>query len=150
MGYSIQLNATPGSTIRPGATMNDLPRGGMYAVYKSNRSLADSDLEYYVTFNYAWYFYQTFEGGNGLKGLNGKTTDEALPILEAAREKIAVMEDTERKTGKVLSETWGKGLDYDDKSTNYWDISAKNAGNAVDDLMDFCRMAPGYSFRIFS
>ena len=151
MGYNIQLNRVNDSArIREGAMVSDLPRGAMFAVYESDRPLTDGDLEFHCTFNYAWYFYQTFEGGDGMKGLNGKTTDEAMPILEAARKKIAVMEDTERKTGKVLSETWGKGCDFDDKSDNYWAVSAKNAGKAVDKLMDFCKLAPGYTFTVFA
>ncbi len=150
MGYNILLNSVPGCSIRPGATIADLPRSGQFAIYEYNRPLTNDDLELYCTFNYSWYFYQTFEGGEGLKSLNGKTTTEALPILEAVRKKIAVMEDTERKTGKVLSETWGAGSDYDDSSTNYWDVSAKNAGKAVEKLIEFCKLAPGYKFRIFS
>ena len=150
MGYDIHLNSVPGASIRPGATVADLPRGGQFALYESNRPLTDDDLEFYCTFNYSWYFYNTFEGGNGLKGLDGKTTTEALPILEAARVKIAAMEDTERNTGKVLSETWGRGSDYDDSSADYWAVSAKNAGKAVESLIEFCKLAPGYRFSIFA
>ncbi len=150
MGYNITLCKTDEKArIRPGATFADLPRGGQYMVVSENRELTDGDLDFYCTFNWSWYFYQTFAGGNGLKGLNGKLGREAIPILEEALPKIAAMEETERKTGKVLSEYWGKGAAYDPEDTNYWTVSARNAAKAVENMIAFCKLAPDYSLRIF-
>ena len=151
MGYDIRLDFdTPNARIRDGATVADLPRGGQYAVYMDGAApITANDLYLHITFNYSWYYYETIEGGNGLKELIGKTTTEALPILKAAREKIVPMIDEERRTGKVLSQTWGKGSDYDDTSTDYWKTSAKNAVRALDSFIELCEIAPDCGISIY-
>lgn len=149
MGYDIRLyKDSPDAHIKKGATVDDLPRGGQYAIYSSEKKLDDDDLYLYITFNYSWYYYQTLP--EGLRGLSSKTTTEVLPLLLDARDKILKIVETERSTGYVLSETWGKGSVYDDTDDNYWSVSAKNAVKALDSLIQLCDLAPGYTIRIFA
>ena len=47
----------------------------------------------------------------------------------------------------MLSESWGKGKDYDPTSTNYWSANAKNAKKAVEGLINLCLVAPTFTFQ---
>ena len=147
MGYDINFTLGTTGRIAEGATRRDLPRGGQYKIpHDLNAPLHEDDLYLYVTFNYSWYFYQTMDGG--LPGLEGKTTTEILPVLAEARDRIAGMVEEERRTGVVLSQTWGKGSPYSDDDTNYWSVSARNALCALDALAAICRLAPGATMSI--
>lgn len=149
MGYDIRLSFNlPTAHIQKGSTFADLPRGGQYAVSDPTAPITESDLYLYITFNYSWYFSKALENDDGIKRLIGKTTTEAIPLLKSAYEKIMPMIEEERGTGKVLSQTWGKGSDYDESNTSYWCVSAKNAAKAINDLITLCELAPDATINI--
>ena len=72
---------------------------------------------------------------------------DARKLLEAAIPKLNDMIEKETRTGKVLSKSWGKGKEYDPASTNYWDVSARNAKKAVEGLINLCLIAPTFTFQ---
>ena len=145
MGYDISL-VRGKSKAKLSAKMKDIPLGGQFAISDQNRDVQDDDLNFYITYNYAWYLYQTIDKKDGVRFIYGKKAKDVLPVLEAALPKLDRMIRKEQKTGKVLSQTWGKGNDYDDNSTDYWAISAKNAKKAVEGLIALAKLAPFFTF----
>jgi hypothetical protein len=138
MSYDVRLVKPEGyAGEEPKYDSSDIPMGGTYCP-------GGTDLWFNITFNYSWYFYQTLPEDMGLKWLGGKKAKDVIPALEASLEKIREMEQVELKTGKVLSETWGKGSDFDPSNTDYWAVSARNAAKAIEGLIRLCKIAPDY------
>ena len=144
MGYSIWLNRGD-SKSELKAKFGDVPKGGQYRLGDDDEDVSEGDLELYVTYNYSWYFYETIDKDRGIRSVFGMRAGEAADKLEEALPKLDEMIAEEKRTGKVLSETWGAGEDYDDESTDYWAVSAKNAKKAVEALIDLCRLAPDFT-----
>lgn len=145
MGYDISL-VRGKSKAKLNGKLNDVPLGGQFALGDPERQLLENDLNFYVTYNYAWYLYQTLDSKQGLRIIYGKKGKDAIKILEKALPKLDKMIAKEKKTKKVLSETWGAGNDYDDNSTDYWAVSAKNAKMAVEGLIALAKLAPYFTF----
>ena len=144
MGYNIWLNRGDSkSEIK--AKFGDVPKGGQYRLGDDDEDVSDGDLELYVTYNYSWYFYEAIDKDHGVRSVYGMKAGEAADRLEKALPKLDEMIAEEKRTGKVLSETWGVGEDYDDESTDYWAVSAKNAEKAVEALISLCRLAPDFT-----
>lgn len=146
MGHSIRMERGK-SRAKIIAKFGDIPKGGNYRMGDADENVTESDLFFCVTYNYAWYFYQTIDKEKGICAIYGMKGRDARKLLEKAIPKLNDMIEKERRTGKVLSQIWGKGKDYDDASTNYWDVSAKNAKKAVEGLINLCLIAPTFTFQ---
>lgn len=146
MSYAITLERNGSrSKIKP-VKIVDLPIGGTYMLAPSDSAMVtEYDLYFNITWNYSWYFYKTL-GKDGIRFIYGKRAKDVIPTLEAALPKLDKMIEKERKTGVVLSQTWGKGNKYKENDTNYWSISAKNAKKALENLITFGKIAPYFTF----
>ena len=72
-----------------------------------------------ITYNYAKYYYQHIDEGEGIRFLYGKTGAETIPILE----------DTIEKLGN-------------DVSDDYWEATEGNAKRALYQLLSIAKMRP--------
>ena len=144
MGYDISLKRGHSRAKFNKVNAKDLPKGGQFALLSGD--LREEDLTFYVTYNYSWYLYETIDKRKGLRFIYGMKGKDAIKILEKALPKLDKMIAKEQKTKKVLSETWGAGNDYDDNSTDYWAVSAKNAKKAVEGLIALAKLAPYFTF----
>ena len=144
MGYDISLVRGHSRAKFKKVNSKDLPKGGQFALLSGY--INEDDLNFYVTYNYAWYLYHTLDKKQGLRVIYGKKGKDAIKILEKALPKLDKMIAKEKKTKKVLSETWGAGGAYDDNSTDYWAVSAKNAKKAVEGLIALAKLAPYFTF----
>ena len=150
MGYSITLDRNESRSKIKKIKFADLPRGGQFALGDPERLVTEADLELYVTFNYAWYYYSTIDSNDGIKCINGAKAKDVIPLLKTALPKLDKMIETERQTGVVLSETWGKGSKYDENDDNYWSVSAKNAKISLEKIIALGNIAPNFTFRVFA
>ena len=150
MGYNIQLNRDGSKSTIKKVKFADLPRGGQFALGDPERLVDESDLELYVTFNYAWYYYNTIDSKDGIKCISGAKAKDIIPLLETALPKLDKMIETERQTGVVLSQTWGKGSKYDENDDNYWSVSAKNAKIGLEKIIALGNIAPYFTFRVYA
>lgn len=144
MGYDISLQRGNSHAKFNSISADELPKGGQFAILSGN--VREEDLNFYITYNYSWYLYKTIDKSDGVRFIYGKKGKDVIPILEKSLTELDKMIAMEKKTGKVLSETWGAGNDYDDNSTDYWAVSAKNAKKAVEGLISLAKLAPYFTF----
>lgn len=71
-----------------------------------------------ITYNYVRHFREAL-GDGGIRSLYGKTAEEIIPILDLAIPKLGT-----------------------DRSADYWEATAGNAGAALSDLRELCRLVP--------
>lgn len=146
MGYGIHMERGK-SRAKINAKLGDIPKGGNYRMGDEDEAVTEADLSFHITYNYAWYLYETIDKEKGVRAIYGMKGRDARKLLEAAIPKLNEMIEQETRTRKVLSESWGKGKEYDPASTNYWDANAKNAKKAVEGLIDLCLIAPTFTFQ---
>jgi hypothetical protein len=146
MGYGIQL-VRGKSRAKIRARLGDIPKGGTYRMGGADEEISDQDLSFHITYNYSWYFYETIDKEKGVRAIYGMKGKDARKLLEAAIPKLNDMIEKETRTGKVLSQSWGKDKEYDPASTNYWDTNARNAKKAVEGLINLCLIAPTFTFQ---
>ena len=146
MGYGIRL-VRGKSRAKIRACLGDIPVGGTYRMGDANEPITEHDLSFSITYNYAWYLYETIDKEKGVRAIYGMKGKDARKLLEAAIPKLNDMIEKETRTGKVLSQSWGKGKEYDPTSTNYWHVSARNAKKAVEGLIKLCLIAPTFTFQ---
>lgn len=146
MGYDIRM-VRGKSRAKVRGQLGDIPKGGTYRMGDADEEISDEDLSFHITYNYAWYFYETIDEKDGIRAIYGMKGRDARKLLESAIPKLNDMIEKETRTGKVLSKTWGKGQWYDPGSEDYWAVSAKNARKAVEGLIDLCIIAPTFTFQ---
>jgi len=118
MSYDITLNEPDtGKVIELKQPHNY--KGGVYAEGLNSLALLN------VTWNYSKYYYRFISPNDGIKWLNGKTGEEAAPVLLWAFKKLG-----------------------NKRSENYWDSTEGNAGAAVEALLYFATERPDGIFRV--
>jgi len=88
-------------------------KGGTYAVGGTTEAWLN------ITYNYSSFFRTAINEEKGVRFLYGKSVKECIPILEKAIHQLGT---------KV--------------SDNYWEATAGNAGKALFDLLELCKMFP--------
>jgi hypothetical protein len=88
-------------------------QGGMYCIGGTN------EMRYYVTYNYAPFYYEHMDEDKGLRVLCGMSGAESIPLLKSTIAKLK-----------------------DDVTTNYWDETEGNAKRALYGLLALAQMRP--------
>lgn len=145
MGYDVWM-VRGKSRAKIHARLGDIPKGGNYRMGDADEEISERDLSFHITYNYAWYFYETIDKKDGIRAIYGMKGKDARKLLESAIPKLNDMVEKETRTGRVLSRTCGKGEKYDPRLEDYWAVSAKNAKKAVEGLIDLCIIAPTFTF----
>lgn len=146
MGYEIRLIRNGSKAKLREIKDSELPKAGQFALRDANAVISEYDLEFYVTYNYSWYFYNSIDKNKGIRVIYGLKAKDAIPLLEAALPKIDKFIEEERNTKKVLSTTWGAGEPYDESDTDYWSVSARNAKRAIENIITLGKLAPQFTF----
>jgi len=148
MSYGISLVRGDSTSVVSKITDEMLPKGGTYAAREPGSMVDESELYFNITYNFAWYFYETLDAEQGIRVIYGKKGRDVKPMVEGAIAKLGVLVERERSGGKVLSETWGKDKVYDEEESerDYWFPCAKNAVKALRGIASLCDIAPDFTF----
>ena len=147
MGYSVRLVRGKSRSKIGKATLGELPQGSNIRLAPESDPVGDNDLWFTVTYNYSWYFSRAL-GRKGLEAINGLRGKDAIPVLEAAVGKLSKMEAHEQKTGRVLTESFGAGKEYNEAGVGYWDSCARNSKKAIEGILWMARLAPFFTFEV--
>ena len=148
MGYSIYLSRGSSKSKIKKASFKDLPSGSNIIIPQDpDQLLSENDLNIDLTYNHSWYYYSTIDNEKGIRFIYGMKASDAIPLLKIAIKKLEFMEQEETRTGKVMSQTWGKDGKYDPKSKDhYWGVNARNAILALQKLIALAELAPDFTF----
>ena len=125
------------------------PRGGTYRMFDDDDKIGESDLYFYITYNFAWYLYETIDEKEGVRWIYGKKAKDVIARLETAKSICEDMAKQEAEEGRILSETWGSGerYDFEKVKNDYWYACADHAAKAIDDLITMAKIAPDFTFK---
>ena len=146
MSYGIYLQRQDSTRQINQISWKDMPYGGTYSI--GNGYVEEDDLYLNITYNFAWYFYKTIDGDLGIRWIYGKKASEVVDALRRAREECLSMAAMEEVYGKILSETWGKGEEYNPEkvANNYWYPCAAHAAKALEGLIKLAEIASDFTF----
>ena len=147
MSYGIWLERGDSRSEIEKVDPKSLPKGGTYRVSDSSE-LNEFDLEFNITYNFSWYFYETIDKDLGIRWIYGKKARDVVDNLKLAKEKCLSMAAMEETYGKILSETWGSGDPYDSEKVknDYWYPCALHAAQAIDGVIQLAEIAPDFTF----
>jgi hypothetical protein len=112
MGYDISLKHRDTGEVVEVPSFIPLPTGGTYAVDNQR-------LTFYLTYNYAKFFYDKIDAELGIRWIYGKTGAEVIPKLREAADSMSGLPDE-----------------------NYWEATEGNAKEALRGVIRMSELAP--------